>query len=380
MKDALSLGCILSFTAVMAQDEVQPLVTIPTIDISGETNRHVMVAVGTEELYQGHVDTLLMPDNKTIFCAWAVGHARHIGPLAKSEDGGKSWGGTIRVPDNWWNTANTPTIHRVVDGKGKARLIVFAGGLDWRRKGEPPYPMCQAVSEDEGATWTPMSPNGVDGEVPPKNVWSFDQGRRIVMWTDLPGKVVQAESADGGLTWPVQKVLFRVPGRWAQPAVIQSPDGKRLLMLMRENRRVRRSLYSISDDNAQTWSDPRDLPASLTGDRHVIRYALDGRLVVVMRDQADQAQNAWKSPTGRQYVAWVGTFDDIVEGREGQYRIKLLHCHAGDCGYSGLEVLPDGTFVATTYLKYWPGDRKNSVVSTRFRLDELDACLKQTAQ
>ena len=64
---------------------------------------------------------------------------------------------------------------------------------------------------------------------------------------------------------------------------------------------------------------------------------------------------------------------DILAGRPGQYRIKLLHSHAGgDCGYPGVEVLPDGTIVATTYIKYRPGPEKHSVVCTRFRLEETD--------
>jgi hypothetical protein len=48
-----------------------------------------------------------------------------------------------------------------------------------------------------------------------------------------------------------------------------------------------------------------------------------------------------------------------------------------DCGYPGVEVLPDGTIVATTYLKYTDGPEKNSVVSTRFNLAELDAVAAQ---
>ncbi len=42
--------------------EVAPLITIPTLDVSEQTQRHVIVAAGTEETYQGQVDTLLMPD------------------------------------------------------------------------------------------------------------------------------------------------------------------------------------------------------------------------------------------------------------------------------------------------------------------------------
>ncbi len=77
-------------------------------------------------------------------------------------------------------------------------------------------------------------------------------------------------------------------------------------------------------------------------------------------------------PDGKTMFA-VGTFDDLYHGRDGQYRIKLMHSHAGwDNAYSGLEVLPDGTIVATNYIKYQAGPEKHSVVSTRFKLNETD--------
>ena len=100
----------------------------------------------------------------------------------------------------------------------------------------------------------------------------------------------------------------------------------------------------------------------------------DGRWVIAFRDQAPN------SPTRGHFVAWVGTYEDIANGQPGQFRVKLLHSHAqrtSDCGYPGMELLPDGTIVATTYIKYAPGPEKHSVVSTRFKLSELDAKLEQ---
>jgi hypothetical protein len=81
------------------------------------------------------------------------------------------------------------------------------------------------------------------------------------------------------------------------------------------------------------------------------------------------------SPTWSHFVAWVGTYADIRTGRPGQYKIKLLHDHSGegDTGYPGMGLLPDGTIVATTYVKYHPGKEQNSVVSVRFKLEETDA-------
>jgi hypothetical protein len=83
------------------------------------------------------------------------------------------------------------------------------------------------------------------------------------------------------------------------------------------------------------------------------------------------------SPTWGHYVGWVGTYDDIRNCRAGQYRIKLLHSYdqvkKHDTGYAGVELLPDDTLVATTYVKYRPGPELQSVVSVRLKLEEIDA-------
>ena len=103
----------------------------------------------------------------------------------------------------------------------------------------------------------------------------------------------------------------------------------------------------------------------------MVRYLPDGRIISVFRDMAPN------SPTKGHFVAWVGTYRDATDGLSGQYRVKLLHSYAGpDCGYPGLELLPDGTIVATTYIKYHPGEEKHSVVSVRFTIKELDDLFK----
>ncbi len=108
-----------------------------------------------------------------------------------------------------------------------------------------------------------------------------------------------------------------------------------------------------------------------------VRYGPDGRLLAVFRDRAHD------SPTHGDFVGWVGTYDDIATGREGSYRIRLKDNMRGpeergtgavDCGYPGLEVLPDGTFIATTY-GHWVDGEQPYVISVRFALAHTDALL-----
>ena len=66
------------------------------------------------------------------------------------------------------------------------------------------------------------------------------------------------------------------------------------------------------------------------------------------------------------------SYDDIVQGREGEYRVRLAKNHKGaDCAYPGVEVLPGGTFVTTTY-GHWKPQEAPYILSVRFRLTELD--------
>jgi hypothetical protein len=80
-----------------------------------------------------------------------------------------------------------------------------------------------------------------------------------------------------------------------------------------------------------------------------------------------------KSPTLGHFVAWVGAYGAIKKKvADGAHRIKLLHSYArGDCGYPGVELLSDGTILATSYSKYWNDKRKHSVVSVRVNPNDL---------
>jgi hypothetical protein len=123
----------------------------------------------------------------------------------------------------------------------------------------------------------------------------------------------------------------------------------------------------FSRDEGATWTEPRELPGALTGDRHTAKVAPDGRLFITFRD------TTLESPTRGDWVAWVGTYDDIRLDREGQCRIRLMKNHKGaDCAYPGVELLPDGTIVTTTY-GHWTAGEQPYIVSVRLKLSEIDA-------
>ncbi|MBI5685250.1 MAG: FAD-dependent oxidoreductase [Verrucomicrobia bacterium] len=344
--------------------------SLRTVDLSADTTRQVIVAQGTETVYQGHPTTLLLPDGQTMFCVWTINHGGPCGPMKRSDDGGRTWSELLPVPENWREVKNCPSIYLLTDPHGKSRIFVFAGQ-------GPDGTMQMSCSKDDGKTWTPMRSVNLECVMPFCTIVPIDGGKRLLGMTNIrrPGEtkdkrsnvVVQSVSTDGGLTWSDWRIVLDLGElKPCEPALVRSPDGKQLLCLLRENTE-RVALYMTSDDEGRTWSKTKPLPAGLHGDRHMARYAPDGRLVVCFRDTGKQ------SPTKNHFVAWVGRYENVLNGREGQYRIKLLHSYAGgDCGYPGLDLLPDGTFVATTYVKYRPGPEKNSVVSTRFKLEETD--------
>ena len=347
---------------------------LPIVDISTEFRRHVIIARGTKEIYQGHPTTLLMPDGRTIFCVWTYGHGGHCGPMARSDDAGRTW---TRIDDTlpagFQRHGNCPSIYRMTGPDGRERIWVLSA-----------YPeMPRIVSEDGGRSWREMPPLGLPCVMTFSSVVRLRNGRYLGLYhrrmdavsgesdRTVPLNVVQVETADGGLTWSEPRVVAAVAGKMpCEPYAFRSPDGTELCCLMRENTHKGDSLVMFSRDEGATWSAPRDTCNGLTGDRHMGVRAKDGRLVIAFRDQAVD------SPTRGHFTAWVGTYDDIRENRPGQYRIKLLHSHAGwDCGYPGMELLPDGTILATTYIKYEPGEDKHSVVCVRFSLEETDGKL-----
>ncbi|HUT34189.1 MAG TPA: sialidase family protein [Planctomycetota bacterium] len=343
--------------------------TIPTVDLAAEKHRQVVVDREKGQ-YLGHPTTVLLEDRKTMIAVYPKGHGRGAIVMKRSADAGLTWSERLPTPANWASSLEVPTLCRSVDRKGVKRLIMFSGL----------YPIRMARSEDDGATWTPLEPIGdFGGIVAMASCVRLKDGRYMAMFHDdgrflkKGGKrtsrfvVYKTLSADGGLTWSAPEAVTEHPAaHLCEPGVVRSPDGRQLAALLRENSRQFNSFVIFSDDEGATWAEPRELPAALTGDRHQGRYAPDGRLFLSFRDTTRE------SPTKGDWVGWVGTYDDIAQGREGQYRVRLMDNHKGaDCAYPAVERLPDGTFVCTTYGHWTPGEAP-WIAGVRFKLEELD--------
>ncbi|MEO2002914.1 MAG: sialidase family protein [Candidatus Poribacteria bacterium] len=346
-----------------------PGYSLPIVDLADHTHRQVVVDRERGQ-YIGHPTTALLDDGRTMLCVYPLGHGRGAVVLKRSDDGGLTWSERLPVPDNWAESQEVPTIFTVVDPAGVKRHIMFSGL----------YPILLAVSEDDGVTWSALEPIGdFGGIVAMGDLVRLEDGRYMALFHDdgrhLTGEgergafhVYKTLSSDGGLTWgDPTPIATHETAHLCEPGAVRSPDGEEIAVLLRENSRRHNSFVIFSRDEGETWTQPRELPAALTGDRHVCRYAPDGRLLIEFR------YTTRESATKGDWVGWVGTYEDMVAGREGQYRVRLMDNTKGsDCAYPAVELLPDGTFVSTTY-GHWTEGESPYVVSVRFTLAALDA-------
>ncbi|MEC7802628.1 MAG: sialidase family protein [Verrucomicrobiota bacterium] len=352
-----------------------------TLDLDDQAYRQVVVD-REQDQYLGHPTTCLLEDGKTILCVYPKGHGRGEIVYKKSIDSGLTWSDRLPTPINWRTSKEVPTLHRVIGPDGKKRIIMWSGL----------YPSRLAVSEDDGGNWSPLKEAGDWGGIV---VMGFvesvglKKGHYLAMFHDdgrfyaKNGKktgiftLFKTFSEDGGLTWKNPEEVYKSGEvHLCEPGFIRSPDGKRIAVLLRENSRRKNSHIIFSEDEGKTWSSPRELPISLTGDRHIGKYAPDGRLFISFRCRSPKKLAGTRTYEG-DWVGWIGTWDDLVQGKHGQYSIRLKdNKKSYDCAYPGLELLPNGTFVVTTY-GHWSAGQAPYILSVRLRLDELDRMAKK---
>ena len=350
---------------------------LPIVDLSHDMSRQVVISSGADGVYQGHPTTVVAPDG-TIYCVWTINHGGSCGPMAKSADGGRTWTRCDDImPVGYKEHRNCPTLQTIIRPDGGTNLVVFSA-----KKGG-----CGIViSPDGGKSWWEAPTAKLSAGMPPTGFMMLKDGSAALFGQVFKAKdkardrptddqaVWMSISKDGGWTWGPMSIVAAAPQKnLCEPFCIRSPDGGELCLLMRENRHTARSMMCFSRDEGKTWTTPVDTCWGLTGDRHEGIYLPDGRLFIAFRDRA------LGSSTSGQYVAWVGSYADLSAGKGGDCRVHLLD-HVGenvwDTGYSGVELLDDGTILCTTYMQYRATDKAHSVVCMRLTLADMTSCKK----
>lgn len=401
---------------------------IPVYDLSQDTTRQSVVDKESGQ-YLGHPTTILMDDGVSILAAYPKGHGFGQIVLKRSLDGGRSWSKRLPVPASWTTGLEVPTLFKTADADGKKHLLLFSGcypirmshsedgGQTWSEleaigdfggstamssMANPAPGKYVAFFHDEGAylhqpvkryssrrilkatgvgadrrtrmfnsftpdwgkTWYEPSPILIPVPERPGDIWE-DVAVSYMAADTTQGGIFMTTSEDGGLTWSSPMLACPNPPngmKLTEAGCISSPNGKEFALLMRENSRKFSSQIAFSHDGCKTWSAPRDLPKVLTGDRHCAKYLKDGRIFISFRDKCPD------SPHNGDWVGWIGTYGDLKNGQTGDCRFLLMHSfEAGDCAYPGVEILPDGTIVTTTY-GHWDKDDPRSAYVVSIRL------------
>ncbi|KAB1909271.1 hypothetical protein F8279_03900 [Micromonospora sp. AMSO1212t] len=366
--------------------------TIPFLDLKDDTARQVLTDRQAGQ-YLGQPDSVLLDDGRTIFTVYPRGHG--VGPvvLKRSDDGGRTWSGRLPTPASWDTSQETPTLYKVATPAGRNRLLLVSG------LPRSPGGFKTAFSDDNGASWSEFThhfaDSGFNGWVAHAALtrlkradgsWDF---RYMGVFHDGAydnWKTYLTFDAAGNAVWSTPTRLLAPHNAIEKFAglceieIIRSPDGRQLALLARAQHKRTNAMVAFSDDEGNTWTEPREMQGALMGERHAATYdPASGRLVITFREIIRNSVSNTGAWLAGDWVAWVGTYDDLVNSREGQYRVRLMEdftpsARSGDTGYAGNVVLPDGTFVLTSYGYFDRTDTSNPYIMTvRFTLAELDA-------
>ncbi len=381
--------------------------------------------------YLGHPDSVLL-NNGDILTFYPKGHGKGAVLSKISDDGGVSYNKEIENPPvSWEKSLETPTVYRLVFTNGEEKLILISANSKWPGMSTPGG-FNSSISLDEGKTWTEFKRFwDNDSEMPTIPIVAMasltrlkENGEFVDKWMGIfhdhrfiNYKTILTFDENGDYTWSKPEPYlseYRDIETYAgvcEVECIRSEGGKgdELCLIARCNKKTCTSLIIFSNDEGETWSRPQEAPFALNGERHKAEYTDDGRLFITFRSiERDRKRVKKMRKLGGElkwysegWVAWVGTYDDLKNGTEGQYRIKIAHTYLdhqnepsivanADTGYCGNVVLKDGTIVTSSYGIFSPEEkesgkyntdkgkqkRKTFIVSKRIKLSDVEKLIK----
>lgn len=205
--------------------------------------------------------------------------------LARSTDGGVTWGGR---EDSLVNSPHGPI--QLADGR-----LLYAGKELWRE----PHRVGVCVSEDDGQSWKwlaeiPTRPGDKRSDYHELHAVEVDD--RIVVHIRNHNKkhdreTLQTVSDDGGRSWSVPEPI----GVWGLPSHLLRLSDGRLLMSYGYRRRPYGNQARVSADGGRTWSEP--VVISDDGVGHDLGYPstvelADGSLLTVWYERLKDSPRA----------------------------------------------------------------------------------------
>lgn len=407
-----------------AGDYTIPMVRLDVMpqDTPDELKYLYEISVVDNELdYLGHPDAILLKDG-SILDVYPSGHGKGAIRSRISRDGGITYDAEIEnMPESWATSRETPTVYRLEFADGSPdKILLISGNPDWHDGKGTIGGFNFSLSDDEGKTWSEFelcfSKKHDFTVIPIVSMASLtrlkENGVFVDKWMaffhdpDFINYKTILSFVDGKPVWSKPEPYFsqhraiEKKANMCEVEVVRSDCGKgdELCLIARSNNKNYNSLLSFSQDEGKTWSAPVFVPCALNGERHKADYTPDGRLFITFRSIERSLKRVEKNSIEKMknwysegWVAWVGTYEDLKNRTEGQYRIKLAHtyldkqtepslCANADTGYCGNVVLEDGTVVTSTYGQFGEkksdGGYKTYVVSKRIRLSDVDKLTK----
>ena len=396
---------ILFATRVTADD----LIDIPIYKLS---KQHKVVVDKTNS-YLGHPD-LVLTDGGKLITMYPSGHGKGAIITKTSDDLGETWSDRLlTTPRSWDDSQETPILYKIKTTAGVPYILLTSGCPHWGVNS--PYQangFNSSISADDGKTWTEFD-NWYGTQ------WASEQaGRKPFDCIVAMSSLTQLKDKDGNLKdeWMgtfhdhefinYKSILTIVDGKpvWSEPTpflsehreielnsamceleIVREPKTDTLILIARANSRKTNSMISFSDDEGETWSTPKELPNELTGDRHKAEVdSATGKLVISFRQVIPKHKpNAFSGSkfVGNSWVAWVGTFDDLMSykdddstnDRKGTAQIVLgtNNVFSGaDTGYCGI-VNVDGEFILTSYGYFSSFATNPYIMCVRFKLSDF---------
>ena len=278
----------------------------------------------------------------------------NVAAMQFSLDDGATWTRKTDIPASWAGSQETPTLYvlNLADGTERIMMITACPGWGTDSAGNR-YGWNTSYSDDNGETWTEYRHWQSNRTYDNANNDAIVAMASLVQLKDSDGNDIQKWM---GVYHNYAYVNFRTyltfdengDEQWSESepylaqwrsiesayqmceiGMFRSPDGKRIIGLARSQSHNNPATLIYSDDEGETWSKPMDLPGSLAGERHKIAYdPISGRLLVTFREinydlngnNRFDGGNDWNAGD---WVAWVGTYDQLINQEDGEYRIGL---------------------------------------------------------